>query len=82
MKQKQIKCLMFEMTQGQEVEFHEIEFFFIFHEVKIPNNDSISWSWHFSWDWNSKKALLGNFDLMIDLLVTSMIMRLKFKKHY
>ena len=38
------------LTQGQEVKFHEIEinfsggrnheieFFFIFHEVKIPNN--------------------------------------------
>jgi hypothetical protein len=23
---------------------HEIEFFFIFHEVEIPNNDLISWS--------------------------------------
>ncbi len=52
------------LTQGQEVEFHEIEInffmrsnswdqiFFIFHEVKIPNNDSISWSAPFSWDWN------------------------------
>ncbi len=25
-------------VQGQEVEFHEIEFFVIFHEVEIPNN--------------------------------------------
>ncbi len=56
------------------------------HEVEIPNNDSFSWSALFSWDWNclivQKKALLGNFDLMIDLLVTSMIMRSKFKKHF
>jgi hypothetical protein len=29
-----------------------------------------------------KKALLGNFDLMIDLLVTSTIMRSKFKINY
>ncbi len=81
---------------------HEIEFFVIFHEVKIPNNDLISWSQHFSWDqnclimlfrvsiswsflwltnwsWdrNKKKALLGNFNLMIDLLAASAIMRLK-----
>ena len=31
---------------------------------------------------NLKKALLGNFDLMIDLLAARTIMRLKFKKHY
>ncbi len=31
---------------------HEIEFFVTFHEVKIPNNDSISWSALFSWDRN------------------------------
>jgi len=24
-------------------QIHEIEFFFIFHEAKIPNSDSISW---------------------------------------
>jgi hypothetical protein len=59
---------------------NKIEFFVIFHEVEIPNNDSISWLRHFSWDQNSKKVLLGNFNLMIDLLVTSMIMRSKFKK--
>ncbi len=52
--------------------------FFIFHEIKIPNNYLIFWSQHFSWDQNSKEALLGNFDLMNDLLVTSTIMRLKF----
>ncbi len=57
------------------------------HEVKIPNNDSISWSALFSWDRNSKKALLGNLDLMIDdlminLLVASTIMRSKFKINY
>ncbi len=63
-------------------QIHQIKFFFIFHEVKIPNNDLISWSALFSWDWNSKTALLGNFDLMIDLLVTITIMRSKFKKHY
>jgi len=52
------------MSGGQEVEFHEIKihfswdqiheikFFVIFHEVKIPNNDLISWSQHFSWDRN------------------------------
>jgi hypothetical protein len=39
-----------------------------FMRLKLPNS--------------SKKALLGNFDLMIDLLVTSTIMRSKFKKHY
>jgi hypothetical protein len=83
---------------------HEIEFFVTFHEVKIPNNDSISWSWHFSWDRNclivrksiirqfwshdrfvsckynheikiQNKALLGNFDLMINLLAACTIMR-------
>jgi hypothetical protein len=59
---------------------HEIKFFGSFHEIKIPYNYSISWSRHFSWDRNSKIALLGNFDLMIDLLVTSTIMRSKFKK--
>ncbi len=44
------------LAQGQEVEFHEIEIQFFmrsnswdrifctFHEVKIPNNYSISWS--------------------------------------
>ncbi len=52
-------------------QIHEIKFFVTFHEVKIPNNNLISWLQHFSWDQNSKKALLGNFDLMIDLLVTS-----------
>ncbi len=57
---------------------HEIEFFLTFHEIKIPNNYSISWSRHFSWDQNSQKALLGNFDLMIDLLAASAIMRSKF----
>ena len=84
---------------------HEIEFFVIFHEVEIPNNDLISWSQHFSWDrnclimlfrvsiswlflwltnqsWdqNSKKALLGNFDLMIVLVANKSIMRSKLKK--
>ncbi len=34
-----------------------------------------SWSRHFSWDQNFKKALWGNFDLIIDLLVTSTIIR-------
>ncbi len=36
----------------QEIEWffnHEIKFFYTFHEVKIPNNDLISWSRHFSW---------------------------------
>ncbi len=61
---------------------HEIKFFGSFHEIKIPNNYSISWSALFSWDQNSKIALLGNFDLMIDLLVTSTIMRSKFKINY
>ena len=80
----------FILSWGQ---IHEIKFFSIFHEVKIPNNDSISLSALFSWDRIcdlqidheieiKKKALLGNFNLMIDLLVTSTIMRSKFKKHY
>ncbi len=38
-------------------QIHEIKFFFIFHEVEIPYNDSISWSALFSLDRNSKKAL-------------------------
>ena len=61
---------------------HEIEFFGTFHEVEIPNYWFDLWLRHFSWDQNSKKALLGNFNLMIDLLVTSMIMRSKFKINY
>ena len=43
----------------QEIEFMRLNFFVIFHEVKIHNNYSISWLRHFSWDRNSKKALLG-----------------------
>ena len=46
---------------------------------------SISWSFlrltNQSWDQNSKKALLGNFDLMIDLLAASAIMRSKVFMH-
>jgi hypothetical protein len=35
-----------------------------------------SWGWQFDHEIEiQNKALLGNFDLMIDLLVTSMIMR-------
>ena len=70
-----------EKAQGQEVEFHEIKihffrrsnyflimrsnFFVIFHEVKIPNNDSISWLQHFSWDWN---CLIMFFRVLISWL--------------
>ncbi len=87
----------------------EIEFFGSFHEIEIPNNYSISWSRHFSWDQNSKialllirqfwsydrfvsykydheieiqKSIISNFNLMIDLLVESTIMRSKFKINY
>ncbi len=46
---------------------------------------SISWSFlrltNQSWDRNSKKALLGNFDLMVDLLAPSAIMRSKVFMH-
>ncbi len=46
---------------------------------------SISWSFLWltnrSWDPNSKK-LISNFDLMIDLLFASTIMRSKFKINY
>jgi hypothetical protein len=59
---------------------HEIEFFFIFHEVKIPNNWFDLLITPFFMRSKFKKALLGNFNLMIDLLVTSTIMRSKFKK--
>ncbi len=52
------------------------------HEVKIPNNWFDLLITPFSCDQNSKKAYLGNFDLMIDLLVTSKIMRSKFKINY
>jgi hypothetical protein len=53
-----------------------LNFFVTFNEVEISNYDWISWSRHFSWDRNSKKALLGN------LLVASTIMRSKFKINY
>jgi hypothetical protein len=75
-------------TQGQEVEFHEIKIQ-LFQEVKFsimrlkflkmirspdqPFYNEIE---------IQKKALLGNFDLMIDLLAARTIMRSKFKKHY
>jgi hypothetical protein len=48
-------------------------YFGTFHEVEIPNNDLISSLWHFLMRSKLKKALLGNFDLMIDLLVTSTV---------
>jgi hypothetical protein len=43
------------------------------HEVEISNNDSISGSALFSWDWNSKKALhirqFRSHDRSVDLLI-------------
>jgi hypothetical protein len=83
---------------------HEIKFFFIFHEVKIPNN----WfdllitpffmrskfkksiirqfqshdrfvSYKYDHEVEIQKSIIRNFDLMINLLVTSTIMRSKFK---
>jgi hypothetical protein len=53
-------------------------YFASFHEIKISYYYSISWLRHFSWDQNSKKALLANFDFMNNLLVSSRIMRSKF----
>ncbi len=61
-------------------QIHEVKFFPIFHEVEIRNNDSISWSALFHEIKIQIKALLGNFDLMINFLVASTIMRSKFKK--
>ncbi len=46
---------------------HEVEFFGSFHEIEIPNNYSISWSRHFSWDQNSKIALLVTLGVSICL---------------
>ncbi len=42
------------------------------------------WSggWHFDHEIKIQKSIISNFDLMIDLLVTSMIMRSNFKINY
>jgi hypothetical protein len=53
------------------------------HEVEIPNNYSISWSQHSSWDRNPLIMLFNafkSFDLMIVLEANKSIMRSKFKK--
>ena len=50
---------------GQIIFDHEIKFFGTFHEVKIPNNYSISWSQHFSWD---QKCLIMLFRILISWL--------------
>ena len=45
-------------------QIHEIKFFVIFHEVEIPNKDSISWSALFSWDRICliiQKSIIGQF---------------------
>jgi hypothetical protein len=100
------------MGIDHEVKFHEIEIQ-LFQEIKLLIMslkfliiDSISWSWHFSWDQNclimlfriliswsflwltidheikiQNKALLGNFDLMINFLAASTIMRSKVLMH-
>ncbi len=61
----------------------------IFHEIKIQKSiirQFWSHGWFVSYKYNHEikiqKSIIGNFDLMIDLLVTSMIMRLKFKINY
>jgi hypothetical protein len=74
--------------QTQEVKFHEIKIHF-FHEVKIKfvheieihNNIFTILIRRLNFQ-SFQKALLGNFDLMIDLLVPSTIMRSKFKINY
>ena len=76
------------VSGGQEVEFHEIKIQ-LFQEVDKSIMRSKFLIMIRSPDRGifheieiQNKALLGNFDLMIDLLVTSTIMRSKFKKHY
>jgi hypothetical protein len=39
-------------------------------------------SWSFLWQIKIQKSIISNLDLMINLLVTSTIMRLKFKINY
>jgi hypothetical protein len=84
---------MHKRAQGQEVEFHEIEIAF-FHEIEFMRSNFFPFFMRSKFVLMIRspdqpffceikiqiKALLGNFDLMIDLLVASMIMRSKFKK--
>jgi hypothetical protein len=49
------------------------------HEVEIPNNDSISWSQHFSWDQNCLFRVLISWSF---LWLTNRSWDLNSKKHY
>ncbi len=78
-------------TQGQEVKFHEIEIHFfmrsklnLFMRSKFTKIFSQFWSggWIFDHEIEIPKSIIRNFDLMIDLLVPSTIMRSKFKINY
>ncbi len=76
------------MTQGQEVEFHEIKIqlfqefkflimrskFNLFMRSNVSNNIDQEVEF-FDHEMKTQNSIISNFDLMIDLLATSAIMR-------
>ncbi len=86
------------LRNDHEVEFHEIKIelfqeiefsimrskFNLFMRSNLFINIWQFWSggWHFDHEIKIQKSIIRNFDLMINLLVKSTIMRSKFKKKY
>ncbi len=55
--------------------------FMTFHEIKSCNNDGISWSWHFSWEWKLLIRLLRLLRLLISWTICKPLVQSWDQKH-